>query len=84
MESLENVRKVHETQVAFRPQISYNNGTVQKQQYGGHMDNNEQNKFDEFRKNFDNNNNNKNEKEWNGKVTLLIYLLAYVNWGDIL
>ena len=32
----------------------------------------------------DNNNNNKNEKEWNGKVTLLIYLLAYVNWGDIL
>ena len=32
----------------------------------------------------DNNNNNKNETEWNGKVTLLIYLLAYVNNGDIL
>ena len=32
----------------------------------------------------DNNNNNKNETEWNGKVTLLIYLLAYVKRGDIL
>ena len=32
----------------------------------------------------DNNNNNKNEKEWDSKVTLLIYLLAYVNRADIL
>ena len=32
----------------------------------------------------DNNNNDKNETEWNGKVKLLIYLLAYVNPGDIL
>ena len=32
----------------------------------------------------DNNNNNKNETDWSGKVTLLIYLLAYVKQGDIL
>ena len=32
----------------------------------------------------DNNNNNKNEKEWDGKVSLLIYLLAYVKRSDIL
>lgn len=31
----------------------------------------------------DNNNNNKNEEDWNSKVTLLIYLLAYVNYNDI-
>ena len=32
----------------------------------------------------DNNNNNKNETDWSGNVKLLIYLLAYVNHGDIL
>ena len=31
----------------------------------------------------DNNNNNKNETDWNGNVTLLIYLLAYVNPAHI-
>lgn len=31
----------------------------------------------------DNNNKIKNETEWNNKVTLLVYLLAYVNYNDI-
>lgn len=31
----------------------------------------------------DNNNNNKEETSWNNNVTLLIYLLAYVNYSDI-
>ena len=31
----------------------------------------------------DNNNNNKEETDWNSKVKLLIYLLAYVNYNEI-